>query len=141
MFYFISLNLPRLFLRFGVFIKKHACPCIKFRGSTLPQLLVYLILRSFPKIEKFKFASVCVCVCVCVCVYISVCINVTRQNNIIIATCKTQNISCFTLQYVVKFQNFISWKFKKIITYTRRCKILPAWNVVSFPRWLNCCIH
>ena len=76
MFYFISLNLPRRFLRFGVFIKKHACPCIKFRGSTLPQLLVYLILRSFPKIEKFKFASVCVCVCVCVFVCVCVCLHI-----------------------------------------------------------------
>ena len=50
--------------------------------------------RSFQKIANFKFAWVCVCVCVrayvYVYVYVYVCINVTNQNNVIVATCKTQ---------------------------------------------------
>ena len=31
-----------------------------------------------------------VCVCVCVRAYVYVCINVTNQNSVIVATCKTQ---------------------------------------------------
>ena len=36
---------------------------------------------------------VCVCVCVCVCVFanVYVCINVTSQNNVTVATFKTQH--------------------------------------------------
>ena len=82
-FWFISLNLLRSFLRSDVFIKKNEFLYITFRGPALFQLLVYLISRSFQKIAKSK--SVCVCVCV------HVCINVTSQNNVIVATCKTQH--------------------------------------------------
>ena len=57
---------------------------IKFRGPVLSQLRVYLISRSFQKIAKFKS------VCECVCAYMHVCINVTNQNNVTVATCKTQ---------------------------------------------------
>ena len=72
-------------------------------GPALSQLLVYLILQSFQKLAKFKSVcvcvcvSVCVCVCVCVCLcvcvyaYVYVCINMTSQNNVIVATSKTQH--------------------------------------------------
>ena len=90
-FYFMSLNLHRSFLRSDVFIKKLEFPCIKFRGPALSQLLVYLILRSFQKNTKFKSVWVCVYVRVCVCTYVFVCINVTSKNNVIVATYKTQH--------------------------------------------------
>ena len=59
----------------------------------MSQLLVYSISRFFEKIAKFKSVCVCVCVCVCACARASVyvCINVTSQNNVIAATCKTQH--------------------------------------------------
>ena len=104
----MSLNLPKSFLRSDVFTTKHGFLCIRFRGPALSQLLVYLILRSFQKIPKFKS----MCVCVCLCGYVYVCINATSQNNVIVATCKTQN-SRITLRNVMKFQKFINWKLKK----------------------------
>ena len=79
----ISLNLVRSFLRTDVFIKKPDFPCITFRGPALSHLLVNLISQSFQKIAKFKS--------VCVYVYVCVCINETSQNNITVATCKTQH--------------------------------------------------
>ena len=91
-FCFISLNLPRSFLTSDVFIKKHEFLCIKFHGPAVSQLLNYHDLSK--KIAKFNLC-VCVCVCVCVfffvCAYVYVCINVTSQNNVIVATCKTQH--------------------------------------------------
>ena len=48
----------------------------------------------FPK-KSQNSISVCVFVCVCVfffvCAYVYVCINVTSQNNVIVATCKTKH--------------------------------------------------
>ena len=114
-FWFISLNLLRSFLRSDVFIKKNEFLCITFRGPALFQLLVYLISRSFQKIAKSK--SVCVFVFVCVCV----CINVTSQNNIIVATCKTQHfVFFFEIDEISGVHK--NRKFKKFITYTR-CKL------------------
>ena len=78
----------------------------------------------------------CVCVCECVCVYVYVCDKSKHWYS-----CNMQNkISRITLRNVTKFQKFRNWKFKKFITYTR-CKTLPAWNVVKFPRRLKYCIH
>ena len=110
-FYIISLNLPRSFLRPDVFIKKYGFLCIRFRGPRLSQLLVYLILQSFKNIPKFK--SMCLCVCVCVCAYVFVCINVTSQNNLIVATWKNTKLR-ITFRNVKKFQKFINWKLKKM---------------------------
>ena len=47
----------------------------------------------------------CVTVCVRACVraYVYVCINVTSQNNVVVATCKTQ-------YYIM----YYSWKYDKI---------------------------
>ena len=68
-------------------LKKHEFPFIKFGAPALSQLLVYLISRSFQKIAKFKS----VWACVCAHVYVYVWINVTSQNNVKVATCKTQH--------------------------------------------------
>ena len=102
--YFITLNLPIIFIRSDVFIKK---------------------------LEFCVWLCVCVCVCVCACVlwmvcvmcvwsYVYVCINVTtNQNNVV--------ITASTIQYplLANFQKFINWKFKKFVTYTWR-KFLPV---------------
>ena len=72
------------------------------------------------------YFSQCVSVCVCVCtrarIYVYVCMNVTNENNVIIATCTTQ------YRVLTKLQKFINWTFKKFVTYTWR-KFLPV-NVV-----------
>ena len=39
----------------------------------------------------FVCVYVCMCLCACVCSYVYMCINVTSQNNAIVATCKTQH--------------------------------------------------
>ena len=119
-FWFISLNLLRSFLRSDIFIKKHEFLCITFRGPALFQLLVYLISRSFQKIAKSKSVWVFVCVCVCVCVCVHVCINVTSQNNVIVATGKTQHFVFFEIDEISGVHK--NRKFKKFITYTR-CKL------------------
>ena len=72
---FISLSLPRIFIKSDVFIKKNLnFACSKFRGPVLLQF------------------NLCECECVCVCVslcadaYVCVCINVTNENSVLIAT-------------------------------------------------------
>ena len=94
-FYIISLNLPRSFLRPDVFIKKYGFLCIRFRGPTLSQLLVYLILQSFKNIPKFKSMCLCVCVCVCVCVCICVCVYKCDKSK--------QSYSCHTKKHKIAY--------------------------------------
>ena len=110
--------------------------CIKFRRPTLSKLLVYLILRSFQKIAKFK----CLCVVVFVCVCIGECVYKCDKSKQCYSCHMHDTTSYITLRNVTKFQEFINWKFRKFITYTRR-KTLPAWNVVTFHCRLKCCIH
>ena len=59
--------------------------CIKFGGPVLSELPVYLIWRSFQKIANLNL-----CEYVCVRAYVYVRINATNEDNIIVATCKTQ---------------------------------------------------
>ena len=114
----------------------------------MSKLLLYLISQSFQKIAKFKSVwvriSVCMCMCVCACVCVCVCVRLrvykcdkSKQ----CYSCHMQNTtSRITLRNVTRFQKFITWKFKKFITYTRR-NTLPVWNVVASPCRLKNCIH
>ena len=68
-------------------------------------------------LKNLNFACDCVCVCVCLCVcvymvcvtcvcaYVYVCINVTNQNNVIIATAH---------RVLTNFLKFINWKYLKV---------------------------
>ena len=125
---------PESFFNLMLSLKNLNLVCIKFGGPVLSELPVYLIWRSFQKIVKFKSVYVCVCACVCVCAYKY---DKSRQYY----SCHMQNtISRITLGNRAKFQKFRNWKFKNIAIYTRH-KILPAWNVGTFPRRLKCCTH
>ena len=115
-----SLNLPRIFIRSNVFIKKlefRACVCACVCGCGC--------------------GCVCVCGCVggwvwvCVCVRVCAHIYVTNQNSVITTTCTTQ------YRVLAKFQKFINWKNKMFVTYTWH-KFLPIWNFVAFPRQVTC---
>ena len=53
----------------------------------------------------FVYVFVCVCVCVCVCACVYVCLYVTSQDNVIVATYKTQH-GLFTLRNMTKFEKF-----------------------------------
>ena len=94
--------------------------------------------KKLQNLNQCECVCVCLCVCACACAYVYVCkCDKSKQ----CSSCHMQNTtSRITLRNVMKFQKFINWKLKKIITYTWR-KILSAWNVVTFPRRLKCCMH
>ena len=79
----------------------------------------------FPKNYK-----ICVCVCVCARVCISACVDKCDKSKQCYS-CHMENTTLrIILRNVTKFRKFINWKFKTLITYTRR-KTSPDWNVVT----------
>ena len=84
--------------------------CIKF--VTIALVFNFAI---FPKIATLKsvwvYDSYSVCVCVCVCVY--VCKNTANQNNVIVATCKTQH-GVLLFEMWRNFKSSLTEKLKKL---------------------------
>ena len=70
MYQFISLNLPRIFIRSDVFIKKTwISPVLNF----VDQCCINCSCIWFRDLSKKLQISICVCVCVCVCARVCVC--------------------------------------------------------------------